>query len=84
MHTNEPYPSSFTDQEWGLIEPMMPGPSTLGRPARYARRSVIEGILYIVRSGCGWRMLPHDLPPLGAVLLLFLDVAQSRSLAEDS
>jgi transposase len=63
MHTEEPYPSSFTDQEWALIEPMVPGPSKLGRPARYARRSVIEGILYIVRGGCGWRMLPHDLPP---------------------
>ena len=63
MHTKEPYPSSFTDQEWALIEPMVPGPSKLGRPARYARRSVIEGILYMVRGGCGWRMLPHDLPP---------------------
>ena len=63
MHTKEPYPSSFTEQEWALIEPLMPGPSKLGRPPRYTRRSVVEGILYIVRGGCGWRMLPHDLPP---------------------
>jgi transposase len=63
MHTKEPYPSSFTDQEWALIEALMPGPHKLGRPPRYPRRSVVEGILYIVRGGCGWRMLPHDLPP---------------------
>ena len=41
MHTKEAYPSSFTDQEWALIEPMVPGPSKLGRPARSTRRSVI-------------------------------------------
>ena len=63
MHTEEPYPSSFTDRGWALIEPMVPGPGTLDRPARYAPRSMIEGILYIVRGGGGWRMLPHDLPP---------------------
>ncbi len=63
MPTKEPYPSSLTDKEWALIKPMLPGPQKLGRPPRYTQRSVLEGILYIVRSGCGWRMMPHDLPP---------------------
>ena len=63
---------------------VVPGPSKLGRPARDARRSVIEGILSIVRGGCGWRMLPHDFPPWRLCLLLLHDVAQRRSMAEDS
>ena len=63
MPTKEPYPSSLTDKEWALIQPMLPGRHKLGRPPRYTQRSVIEAILYIVRSGCGWRMMPHDLPP---------------------
>ena len=63
MPTKEPYPSNFTDKEWAIIKPMLPGPHKLGRPPRYTRRSVVEAILYIVRSGCGWRMMPHDLPP---------------------
>ena len=63
MQTKAPYPSSFTEAEWGLIKGMLPSRSKLGRPPRYTQRSVLEGILYIVRGGCGWRMLPHDLPP---------------------
>ena len=63
MPSKEPYPSSFTDKEWALIRPLLPGPHKLGRPPRYTQRSVVEAILYIVRSGCGWRMMPHDLPP---------------------
>ena len=63
MPTKEPYPSSFTNKEWAIIQPMLPGRHKLGRPPRYSQRSVIEAILYIVRSGCGWRMMPHDLPP---------------------
>ena len=63
MPVKEPYPSSFTDREWALLAPLLPASSKLGRPPRYPRRRVLEGILYIVRGGCGWRMLPHDLPP---------------------
>ncbi len=63
MPTKEPYPSSFTNKEWALLKALLPGPHKLGRPPRYTQRSVIEGILYIVRSGAGWRMMPHDLPP---------------------
>ena len=63
MQTKEPYPSSFTEEEWALIKGMLRCRSKLGRPPRYTQRSVLEGILYIVRGGCGWRMLPHDLPP---------------------
>ena len=59
----EPYPSDLNDREWELLSPLLPGPSKLGRPPRYERRHVLNAILYVVRSGCAWRLLPHDLPP---------------------
>lgn len=57
------YPSDLTDSEWALIEPMVPGSSKLGRPPRYEKRRILDAIFYVVRSGCAWRLLPHDLPP---------------------
>jgi len=62
MPTKEPYPGDLTDAEWKLLEPLWPGPKKLGRPARYSRRLVLNAIFYVVRSGCAWRLLPHDLP----------------------
>ena len=59
----EPYPSDLNDREWAFLSPLLPGPAKLGRPARYERRHVLNAILYVVRSGCAWRLLPHDLPP---------------------
>lgn len=56
------YPSDLTDSEWKAIEPHIPGPSKMGRPPLYSKREIVNGILYIVRSGCAWRMMPNDLP----------------------
>src|SRR5262249_52965614 len=58
-----PYPTDLTDSQWRLIEPHVPRPKPGGRPARYARREVVNAILYQTRNGCTWRALPHDLPP---------------------
>ena len=57
------YPSDLSDQEWALLERLIPAAKAGGRPATYARREIVNGILYILRSGCSWRMLPKDLPP---------------------
>ena len=57
------YPSDLSDAEWKWIEPHIPGPAKLGRPPRYAKRKIINAIFYLTRSGCGWRMMPKDLPP---------------------
>lgn len=57
------YPSDLTDAEWAVLEPLIPGEHKLGRPARYPKREIVNAIFYLVRSGCAWRMLPHDLPP---------------------
>lgn len=63
------YPSDLTDAQWALIEPLMPVLSTRGkgarggRPAKYSRRRIVDAILYLDRTGCSWRQLPHDFPP---------------------
>jgi|SRR5579884_1191190 len=57
------YPSDVTEREWAVLEPLIPAPKPGGRPASYARREIVNGIFYVVRTGCSWRALPHDLPP---------------------
>lgn len=56
------YPSSLTDAQWGLVAPLVPPPRPGGRPAKYPRRAILDGILYVTRTGCSWRSLPADLP----------------------
>jgi len=52
------YPSDLTDEEWEQIAPLMPKPGHRGRPREVEFREVINAVRYLVRSGCGWRMLP--------------------------
>jgi putative transposase len=49
------YPSDLSDAEWERLQPLIPAVRTGGRPARYARREIVNGILYILRSGAAWR-----------------------------
>jgi transposase len=65
-----PYPSDLTDEQWALIEPMVPVRSG-GRPAIHPRRRIVEAILYVNRTGCSWRQLPHDFPPWDTVYWYF-------------
>ena len=57
-----PYPSDLTDVEWWIIEPWLPPPAKLGRPRKYALRAILNAIFYVIRTGCQWRAVPHDLP----------------------
>ena len=54
----------MTDSEWEILETLLPPkPDTLrGRPREHSRREIIDGILYILRTGGAWRMMPNDLP----------------------
>jgi putative transposase len=61
------YPSDLTDAQWALIAPLIPPAEPGGRARHVDMREVFNGITYLLRSGCGWRMLPHDLPPWGTV-----------------
>jgi transposase len=65
-----PYPSDLTDQQWALIEPMVPVKPG-GRPAKHPRRRIVNAILYVNRTGCSWRQLPHDFPPWDTVYWYF-------------
>ena len=56
------YPTDLTDKEWQILEPLVPPIKSGGRPANYTRREILNAILFVLRSGCQWRMLPHDLP----------------------
>lgn len=62
MNNRTRYPSDLSDAEWKLIEPLLPPPCQRGRPIEYPRREILNAIFYLLRSGCAWRMLPHDLP----------------------
>src|SRR5205814_5274476 len=55
------YDSSLTDAQWGMLEPMIPKPSKMGRPP-IDRRQIVDAILYIAKGGIQWRLLPHDFP----------------------
>jgi len=46
------YPSDLTDEQWAILEPFIPQPSTGGRPAEIERREIVNAILYVLRSGC--------------------------------
>ena len=59
----KPYPSDLTDAQWAILEPLIPPAKPGGRPREVDMREVINGILYILRTGAAWRHLPHDLPP---------------------
>jgi transposase len=63
------YPSDLTDAQWAGLERLLPPPKSGtpkgGRPRTVDLREVVIGILYLLRSGCAWRMLAHDLPPWG-------------------
>ena len=63
----EIYPSDLTDAEWAILEPLLPTGKPGGRPRVVETRAVLNGIFYMLRSGCAWRMLPRDYPPRSTV-----------------
>ena len=66
MH-RKPYATDLTDDEWEILAPLLPPPSPVGKKRRHDMREIVAALLYLVRTGCAWRMLPHDLPPWSAV-----------------
>jgi putative transposase len=65
--SRKPYPSDLTDAQWAILAPLLPPAKPDGRPRTTDLREVVDAILYLVRTGCAWRMLPHDFPPHGTV-----------------
>jgi putative transposase len=69
MSKRQTYPSDLTDEQWDLLRPLLPKRKTgkAGRPRIVEQRDLLDAIFYILRSGCPWRLLPHDFPPWGTV-----------------
>src|SRR5207247_8139998 len=62
-----PYLTDLTDAEWKIVEPLLPPAKPGGRHRTVNLREILNGIRYLVRSGCSWRLLPHEFPPWGTV-----------------
>jgi transposase len=61
------YPSDLTDDEWALVEPFIPPAKSGGGKRRQDMRAVMNGVMYILSTGCQWRYLPKDFPPKSTV-----------------
>ena len=57
------YDTDLTDTQWELIAPMIPDARVGGRPRKATSRELVNAVLYFLRAGSAWRLLPHDLPP---------------------
>ncbi len=65
------YPTDLSDAEWMILEPLIPAAKSGGRPPKWTRRQILDGIFYLVRSGCHWRLLPREFPPWKTVYHYF-------------
>jgi transposase len=66
------YPGELTDKEWDLIQHIVEKTSSpRGRKPKYGKRKMLDAVFYLLRSGCSWRLLPHDFPPWQAVYAQF-------------
>src|SRR5216684_3847549 len=63
----KPYASDLSDAEWAILEPLIPPAKPGGRPRSVNMRLILNGIFYVLRSGCAWRLLPHDYPAWSTV-----------------
>ena len=69
--SRKPYPSDLTDAQWEELAPLLPPDAIRGHPRTTDLREVVNGILYVLRGGIPWRLMPHDLPPWGTVWWYF-------------
>ena len=69
--SRKPYPSDLTDAQWEELAPLLPPDTRRGHPRTTDLREVVNGILYVLRGGIPWRLMPHDLPPWGTVWWYF-------------
>ena len=94
VRTGGRYASDTTHKEWALIAPFLPAPKRVGRPRTTELRDVFDAILYLVTTGCQWRLplssdqwrkmarLPNDFPPVSTVRRYFYDWRGSGLLGE--
>ena len=61
------YPSDLTDEEWALVEPLIAPAKRGGNKRTVDVREVVNGLMYVLSTGCQWRAIPKDLPPRSTV-----------------
>jgi putative transposase len=60
VSARSPYPTDLSDDEWRILEPLVPDAKPCGRPRAHKTRELLNAIFYVLRGGCAWRLLPHD------------------------
>jgi putative transposase len=65
------YATDLTDAQWRLIEPLLPKPRCRRRPREIPLRKIVNAVLYLLRTGCAWRLLPRDFPKWQTVYTYF-------------
>src|ERR671916_24 len=65
------YPTDLSDAEWRCLEDHLPASYNYGRPRLHSPREILNAIFYLVKSGCAWRLLPHNFPPWKTVYHYF-------------
>ena len=77
------YQTDLTDAEWRVIAPHLPKACAMGRPREWPMREIVNGIFYVTRAGCPWRLLPSDFPPWSTIcrwLAKFRDEARFEKI----
>jgi putative transposase len=75
MITRQRYPTDLTDQQWARLSPLLPHKRT----PEAQMREYVNGILYVLRTGCSWQMLPHDFPPFETVKTYFYKLKRDNT-----
>lgn len=76
------YPSDLTDEEWALVGPLIASAKRGGNKRTVDVREVVNGLMYVLSSGCQWRAIPKDLPPRSSVHgYLTCGLGTARSIA---
>ena len=65
------YPTDLTDEQWQALSSLIPPAKPGGRPRSVDMRQVLNGLFYLARTGCAWRMLPKEYPPKDTVYYYF-------------
>ena len=76
------YPSDLTDAEWRHIEPLIPSAKRGGGKRTVNMREVVNGVMYVLSTGCQWRYIPKDLPPRSTVNGYLMSVGLGRHAGE--
>ncbi len=76
------YPSDLTDEQWALVQDLIPAPAPDAPHLIHERREILNALLYVLRSGCPWRLLPHDFPAWQTVYDYFCQWQQAGILDE--